>query len=165
MKEKEFINLIGSDDVVEMLAKYSYAIIRNRDLAQDIAQDTLVKALSSYQNFDGKNINGWLKTICKRTYLDWIKKKKEKLKDSSDDPDIDDVDKLNPENLAEYRIILDIIDDLEPPKPEIVKKTFLGETQEEIAKSLSIRRPRVSELLSEARDQLSEILGVKWQPV
>ena len=165
MKEKEFINLIGSDDVVEMLAKYSYSIIRNRDLAQDIAQDTLVKALSSYQNFDGKNINGWLKTICKRTYLDWIKKKKEKLKDSSDDPDIDDVDKLNPENLAEYRIILDIIDDLEPPKPEIVKKTFLGETQEEIAKSLSIRRPRVSELLSEARDQLSEILGVKWQPV
>ncbi len=165
MKEKEFINLIGSDDVVEMLAKYSYAIIRNRDLAQDIAQDTLVKALSSYQNFDGKNINGWLKTICKRTYLDWIKKKKEKLKDSSDDPDIDDVDKLNPENLAEYRIILDIIDDLEPPKPEIVKKTFLGETQEEIAKSLNIRRPRVSELLSEARDQLSEILGVKWQPI
>tara|TARA_B100000575_G_scaffold293504_1_gene305131 strand:- start:5890 stop:6387 length:498 start_codon:yes stop_codon:yes gene_type:complete len=165
MKEKEFINLIGSDDVVEMLAKYSYAIIRNRDLAQDIAQDTLVKALSSCQNFDGKNINGWLKTICKRTYLDWIKKKKEKLKDSSDDPDIDDVDKLNPENLAEYRIILDIIDDLEPPKPEIVKKTFLGETQEEIAKSLNIRRPRVSELLSEARDQLSEILGVKWQPV
>jgi len=165
MNENEFINLIGSDDVVEMLAKYSYAIIRNRDLAQDIAQDTLVKALSSYQNFDGKNINGWLKTICKRTYLDWIKKKKEKLKDSSDDPDIDDVDKLNPENLAEYRIILDIIDDLEPPKPEIVKKTFLGETQEEIAKSLNIRRPRVSELLSEARDQLSEILGVKWQPI
>ena len=165
MNEKEFINLIGSDDVVEMLAKYSYTIIRNRDLAQDIAQDTLVKALSSCQNFDGKNINGWLKTICKRTYLDWIKKKKESLKGSEDDPDIDDVDNLNPENLAEYRIILDIIDDLDPPKPEIVKKTFLGETQEEIAKSLNIRRPRVSELLNEARDQLSEVLGVKWQPV
>ena len=165
MNEKEFRSLIGSDNVIEMLAKYSYIIIRNRDLAQDIAQDTLVKALSSYQNFDGKNINGWLKTICKRTYLDWIKKKKETLKVSEDDSDIDGVDKLNPENLAEYRIILDIIDDLNPPKPEIVKKTFLGETQEEIAKSLNIGRPRVSELLNEARDQLSEILGVKWQPV
>ena len=165
MNEKEFRKLIEDQSVLNMLAKYSYSIAKDKELARDIAQDTLVKALSSFQNFDGKNINGWLKTICKRTFLDWIKKKKEKLKDNEEDPDIDSIEGINPENSTEYRLLLDIIDTLDPPKPEIVKKTFLGHTQEEISQSVDIARSRVSELLSEAREELAEILGVKWQTI
>ena len=163
MDREKFELLIEDESVLGMLAKYSYSMCRDRDLAEDIAQDTLFKAISSCKSFDGKNINGWLKTIGKRNYLDWIKKKKEVLKNHDDDPDIDTVDEINPENLSEYRLLLDLVDDLKPPKPEIVKKTFLGYTQEEISNSLGIARSTVSELLTEARNELGDILGVKWQ--
>ena len=70
MNEKDFYKLIQDQDVLNMLAKYSYSIAKNKELAEDIAQDTLVKAISRFKSFDGKNINGWLKTICKNTFLE-----------------------------------------------------------------------------------------------
>jgi len=158
MNKKEFINLIGSDDIIIMLAKYSYSIVRERNIAQDIAQETLVKAISSFHNFDGQNISAWLKIICKRTYIDWIRKKREVVKKNEDDDEFDGIENLNPENMAEYRIILENIDALDPPKPEIIKSTFLGNNQGEIAKQLNIKQQRVSDLLAEARNELRDIL-------
>ena len=163
MNKNEFFEIIEQKETLDMLARYAFFISRNKEKAEDIAQDTLVKAISAFKNFDGKNINGWLKVMCRNRFIDTIRKKSEKLKGDVNDPDPDGIDPLDPEKMTEYRILLDIINELDPPKPEIIKQTFLGKSQEEISKYLKIGRSSVSEKLTEARAELAKIYGVEWQ--
>ena len=67
-----------------------------------------------------------------------MKKKKEDLKDNESDPDIDSTDQITPENQVELRNYLAIINDLEPPKPDIFKMHVKGYTQAEIGEELNI---------------------------
>ncbi len=56
---------------------FIYSICKTEDLAQDITQDTFVKAMKNLDKFDGKkDIKAWLFTIAKNTYYTHYNKNK-----------------------------------------------------------------------------------------
>lgn len=56
---------------------YLRSISANENLAEEIAQETFVKALKAIDHFDGaKDIRAWLFTIAKNTYYTYCKRQK-----------------------------------------------------------------------------------------
>jgi RNA polymerase sigma-70 factor (ECF subfamily) len=53
----------GIEAAVPALRRYARALTRNRELADDLVQDTLVRALRSEHLFHGGDIRSWLYTI------------------------------------------------------------------------------------------------------
>jgi RNA polymerase sigma-70 factor, ECF subfamily len=57
---------------------FLYRLVGDRDAAEDLTQETFVKAWKNLKRFDQKrNFRTWLFTIAKNTAFDWLKKKKE----------------------------------------------------------------------------------------
>ncbi len=69
---------------------YMCSISRSESIAEDITQETFVKALKSLDSFDGQNdIRAWLFTIAKNSYYSYCKRRKiyvdaEPLEDTPD---------------------------------------------------------------------------------
>ncbi|MFI3214367.1 MAG: RNA polymerase sigma factor [Eubacteriales bacterium] len=56
---------------------YIYGISKNKAMAEDITQETFLKALKKINSFDGStDIRAWLFTIAKNTYYTAIKREK-----------------------------------------------------------------------------------------
>lgn len=56
---------------------YIYGIARNESIAEEMTQETFVKALKAIDRFDGsKDIRAWLFTIAKNTYFTYCKRQK-----------------------------------------------------------------------------------------
>jgi RNA polymerase sigma-70 factor, ECF subfamily len=57
---------------------FVHRLVGDRDTADDLTQETFVKAWKNLKRFDQKrNFKTWLFTIAKNTAFDWLKKKKE----------------------------------------------------------------------------------------
>ena len=57
---------------------FLYRLAGDRDAAEDLTQETFVKAWKNLKRFDqSKSFKTWLFTIAKNTAFDWLKKKKE----------------------------------------------------------------------------------------
>jgi RNA polymerase sigma-70 factor, ECF subfamily len=64
------------------LYRYAFKLCRSATLAEDLVQDTMLRALSSRDLFDGANLPAWLSTILHnqcRTF--WKKRRREVLMD------------------------------------------------------------------------------------
>ena len=62
------------------LYAFSYRYAGNGTDAQDIVQDTFIKAWKALASFDvSKSFKVWIYTIAKNTGLDWLKKKRPEL--------------------------------------------------------------------------------------
>jgi len=63
---------------LQPIYNFVYRFVNDRDTADDITQETFVKAWKNLQRFDkNKNFKTWLFTIAKNTTFDWLKRKKE----------------------------------------------------------------------------------------
>jgi len=78
--------LTGDDSAFSEITKlylksiYSFVfrLVNDRDVADDLTQETFVKAWKNLKSFDqSKSFKTWLFTIAKNTTFDWLKKKKE----------------------------------------------------------------------------------------
>jgi RNA polymerase sigma-70 factor (ECF subfamily) len=72
---------VDFDKIYQLYFKDVFIYIRslsiNEDVAEEITQETFVKALKSIDNFDGsKDIRAWLFTIAKNTYFTYYKRQK-----------------------------------------------------------------------------------------
>jgi RNA polymerase sigma-70 factor, ECF subfamily len=57
---------------------FVYRLVDDRDAAEDLTQETFVKAWKNLKSFNqSKSFKTWLFTIAKNTTFDWLKKKKE----------------------------------------------------------------------------------------
>lgn len=57
---------------------FVYRMVLDRDTAEDLTQETFVKAWKNIKRFDrDKSFKTWLFAIAKNTTFDWLKKKKE----------------------------------------------------------------------------------------
>ena len=54
------------------LRKYAHTLTKDKDLIDDIVQETLLKALSKKETYrKDENLNGWLVTIMRNTYYNF----------------------------------------------------------------------------------------------
>ena len=75
MSTLEFNNLLVSHQ--DFLSGFAMGFTRDRDDANDLVQETFVKALRYKNNFkEGTNIKGWLYTIMRNIFINNYKKKR-----------------------------------------------------------------------------------------
>lgn len=68
MKKPEFNSLVTKE--TESLRMYALRFTRSNEDANDLVQDTVLKAITYYEKFkDGTNLKGWLYTIMKNTFI------------------------------------------------------------------------------------------------
>src|SRR5690606_15168130 len=68
MNKFEFNSLVVKHS--DSLKSYARNFTRDQDDANDLVQDTLLKAVTYFKNFkDGTNLKGWLYTIMKNTFI------------------------------------------------------------------------------------------------
>lgn len=64
------------------LRNYALKLTKSPDRADDLVQDTMLRALEKRHTFqDGSNLNGWLITICRNMHLTNVLRKKVLLPD------------------------------------------------------------------------------------
>ena len=65
------------NDYFQDVFYYLRSLSSNRDVAEDLTQDTFVKAMKSLDQYDGrKDIRAWLFTIAKNSFIDRCRKEK-----------------------------------------------------------------------------------------
>ena len=84
--EKAFREII--ERYASKICRVSYGILRNRDDADDIAQEVFVKVYFAIQGFGGRSsLYAWIYRITVNECYALLRKKRLKLADSSDFPD------------------------------------------------------------------------------
>ena len=110
---------------------YSYAITltKNPEQAEEIAQHTFVKAMSSKAKHSGKSSElTWLCAIAKNLYYDEIRRKQKltKIEDVDNIPSSDDLEKAVSDADAAFRIHM-VLHELEEPYKEVFQLRVFGE--------------------------------------
>jgi RNA polymerase sigma-70 factor, ECF subfamily len=74
--EKAFAEIVKI--YLKAIYNFVFRLTGDRDAAEDLTQETFVKAWKKLKSFDqSKSFKTWLFTIAKNTTFDWLKKKKE----------------------------------------------------------------------------------------
>lgn len=109
---------------------YICSLSANESVAEEIAQETFVKALRAIDHFDGsKDIRAWLFTIAKNTYFTCCKRQKiyadENLSEYVADAQSDFTERLADEESA-FRIH-QFLHDMDEPYKEVFSLRVFGE--------------------------------------
>lgn len=78
MNREEFNKYLEKnyDELFNELFKYCFTFTNDKEEAEDVIQETFLKAMEYIDTFNYGNIKAWLFTIAKRTYLYKIARKK-----------------------------------------------------------------------------------------
>jgi len=156
-----------------LVINFCYKMLGNREDAEDIAQETFLRAFPAIGRFQPRaKFSTWLLTIAKNLTLNLIRNERRRLKrvDSTGSPDepvpvVDLAPSSNPgpdevvlreERAGHLRLALRDLSDTH--RTIIVLRDFEGMTYEEIAGIMGCRKGTVKSRLSRAREHLKEIL-------
>jgi RNA polymerase sigma-70 factor (ECF subfamily) len=67
--------------LIPALRAFAWSISRNGSDADDLVQDTLIKAWSHRDKFDGANLRAWLFTILRNTYYTAVVRRRREVRD------------------------------------------------------------------------------------
>lgn len=150
------------------------SVVRNREDAFDVSQESFLKAWHHISEFDGKcSFSSWLYRITKNTAYDHLRSSKRRasvpLETTDDDGETasldipDENESTRPESAAlkreEKKVLYDAIESLEDEHREIILMRDIGEmTYDEIAKRLDLELGTVKSRLFRARKALREEL-------
>lgn len=165
-------------------ALYSYALIRVREkgLAEDMVQETLLAALQSWETFAGDSSERtWLIGILRHKILDFFRQHRdqEQLDDDTWRTEYFDktrhwkdkntmVDwKADPAVLAENKEFLKVLHDCLRELSQVMAKAFVmreleGMNSEQVCKHLEISQTNLWVCLHRARLQLRRCLELNW---
>jgi RNA polymerase sigma-70 factor (ECF subfamily) len=145
----------------KMIFNYSLRIVKNKEDAKDITQNTFVKVFTHRKSIDvDKNLKTWIFTIATNTAYDFMRWKQRKNETSLED-NLETI-----EGLESYNVGEGIVSDVERALEEIdvnYKKTLLlfyqqGFEYKEIADILGIPINTVKTHISRGKEQLKEKL-------
>jgi len=154
-KQKRYetlVNIFSAD-----LYRYAYWICRDPDIAQDLVQETCLRAWKSLDSLlDDKSAKGWLFTILRRENARRFERKQHPLVDIEDHEIADDSD-LNQEMDSELllRKIAILSDDYKEP---LLLQLIAGFTAEEIGEQLGLNKNTVLTRLFRAKNLLKTSL-------
>lgn len=160
---EEAVNIDG--DALQQLYKiyqkpiylYLYAMCHNAAVAEDLTQDTFVKALLSLPA-DHSNVKAWLYMVARNLYLNYRKSEKRNI--SWDElPYQEDIaiDNLLAEMICseKKRLLFQGINKLSATKREVLQlQYFCGLSQKEIASVLGLSNANVRVLVLRAKREL-----------
>ncbi|KIN62942.1 RNA polymerase sigma-70 factor [Sulfitobacter noctilucicola] len=153
------------DELVEHLPAmraFAISLTRNGSIADDMVQDTLVKAWTNIEKFEvGTNMRAWLFTILRNTYYSNRRKAKR---------EVADVDGVFTESLAEKpahdghmqmadfrRALLQLKDE---QREALLLVGASGFSYEEAAEMCGVAVGTIKSRTNRARAQLAEIMGL-----
>lgn len=155
--------------IVELLPNlraFARTLTNNHAQADDIVQETLVKALSHLDSFRvGTNLNAWLFTILRNTYYSELRKRRREVEDPDDvhaanlsiEPDQIDALQLN-----EFRAALSLLPDEQ--REALILVGASGFAYEEAAAICGVPVGTIKSRVNRARRRLAQLLDLE-QPV
>lgn len=165
-KEKAFFEMY-----YQKVYQTAYFIVKDQYLAQDITQETFLKAFQSMDTLqDQKKMGAWLATIATRTAIDFIRMQKNRNDIPTEDVYIDveiarkqissSVEEVVEKNILKNAIRKNIAE-LKPPEyREVLLLKYEYELRdEEIAKHLGVSVGAVKSRLHRARKRLKTVLS------
>jgi len=167
----------------DYLYNYTIARVNDKDMAQDLVQDTFLAALKSMKNFKGEaSERTWLISILKRKIIDYYRKINSKKgqaevritynSDSEGDGDwleervADPFDKTAEEFMQNTELgdaIYHCLDKLPKKQADVFKmKTIQGFETDVICNELNITASNLWVIIHRARTTLAECLKENW---
>ena len=149
-------------------AAYNLArwLTRNEQTAEDMVQDSFVRALKSFGSFRGENARAWILAIVRNTCYTWLAKNKAHapIVEFNDEIETADAEALDPETLAarsaDGEAVRQALDELPAEFREVVVLRELeGLSYHEIADVADVPIGTVMSRLSRARKQLKRRLA------
>ena len=139
---------------------YLYRSTLNKQLAEDLTQDTFLKAFKGFNQFRGNSsIKTWLFKIARNTYLNYIEKKSNKIEKSFDPIEFDIIDDTdNFSNLDERLLIRKILYQLpEKARTLIVLRDMNDLSYKEIADIIDETEGQLKIGIFRARQKFKEL--------
>lgn len=141
---------------------FAISLTRNPTLADDLVQETIVKAWTNMDKFEvGSNLRAWLFTILRNTYYSLRRKRKR---------DVEDVDGSIADSLAQkpdhdgrlhmrdFRVAFDKLSDQQ--REAIILVGAGGFSYEEAAETCGVAVGTIKSRVNRARARLSELMGL-----
>jgi RNA polymerase sigma-70 factor, ECF subfamily len=137
------------------------SIVRDRELANDVVQQTFVKAWRAAASFeDGREVAPWLYSIARHTAIDAVRSEARPTR-GGHEPEVEvPVDSESLEATWERFEIRRAVDALPEEEREVVRRShLLGHTHEEIAQQLGVPVGTVKSRSSRAHKRLATSLA------
>ena len=141
---------------------YLYSLSHNRELAQDLMQETFLKAILSLSD-DHTNMRAWLYLVARNLYFNYINKEKDKLSiEDAEDIFWEDcvIDKIIA--AEKTKTLYQAIGCLGRIKREVlVLRYFAGLSQKEIASVLNLTPENVRVLSLRGKKEIKKYMEAK----
>jgi RNA polymerase sigma-70 factor (ECF subfamily) len=152
---------------IPVLWRAAYAITRDAFEAEDLVQDTLLRAYRFLDNFDGRHIRAWLLTILRNTHVNRNRRRRPSLLRSGDVPETASPKTPSAEDETvrdQFNGAIDAaLQSLSPKYARVVELVDIaGLTYEEAAAALGVPKGTVMSRLHRARRQLRRALEPKF---
>ena len=154
-------------DHLDAVYRVAFSVVRDSALAEDVAQDSILKAWTALPSFRGEStLRSWLLRITHNTAISTLRKRREELHDPMvmpESPDVLSTEKRVVDALSAdaFEAALDRLDELS--RAVVVLREIEGMTYEEISETLDVPLPTVKTRLLRARRTLAAALD-GWRP-
>lgn len=150
------------NDVLPSLRRFAFSLTRNDELADDLVQDSVERAIRKSEYFErGTNLRSWMFTLCRRIFLNQIRKQKNQgvAVDIEDAPQAKLSAEANQDMTLSCKEMLDAMERL-PMRDKVVLSLIVidGMKYEEAAETLDVPTGTVRSRLSRARARLKELI-------
>jgi RNA polymerase sigma factor (sigma-70 family) len=160
------------DKYKDMVYTLAVRMLKNREEAEEVAQDTFIKVFKSLENFKGDSkFSTWIYRVAYNTCLDRIKKNKKHLNNIAIDEftfnKLDTIDNALDNIIKEEKstLIRNCINKLPEDSSALLTLFYFEELSlEEISKIINIEANTVKVKLFRARKKLATILEQYLQP-
>lgn len=163
-KGEVFINNEIVEQLYELYYKqlylYVYSMCKNKTVAEDLTQDTFLKAILSLNN-NHQNVQAWLFLVAKNLCINYIKKNRETLNfkelDSVQDSALSPIDKIISDD--RNRHLMEAIDKLPDNKKQVLQLQYFGGlSQKEIAQIMNLTPNNIRVISMRAKAELKKYL-------
>lgn len=148
----------------DAIFRLALSVVRDRSLAEDVAQDTLVKAWLALPSFRGESsLRGWVLRIAHNTAVSTLRRRRAVVLDPHDMPEQHVRTERSVESRVQSTVVmdtfveaLDLLDELS--RSIVVLRELEGLAYDEIAQVLDVPMPTVKTRLLRARRRLGSAL-------
>lgn len=144
------------------LRAFAISLCRNGDHADDLVQDTLVRACANIMSFTpGTNMLAWLCTIMKNHFFSECRRRRRPFEDIEDHAD-SVASKPDQVAHAEYHELWEALDKLEPKQREVlIMIGASGLSYDEAAKICGCPTGTIKSRVNRARTELAHLLSIE----